>query len=366
MIGMAVGLAILTAYGSTTIDRLAAQVYATPDAYLQFIPPTLQDRPLRDPLVVDALEEWASREAARIMVGLFLVAAGVTAARRPTVPRARTSAAYAVGRRTGRRCGRRCRRPRSRWPGTHRTERRPLARRPTRALPAVTGRAGEPVSFRRRNAVSTAGAGAIRRRRRSSATSSARSTGRRGDRARSRRCCASPDASVWVDLAGPSREQVETVGAALGLHPLIVEDVLEGNQRAKIETTDGVVHIVLFHLDYDAALVASETDIVLGRRVPADRHTMRRGTRATSNHLRGGVEPILTHGPDHLLWAIGDDIVDGYFPFADRLGDAIDEVQDAVVQQAPTRRRSSGSSSSSASSSTSAGRSARSARSSTS
>ena len=79
MLGMAVGLAILTAYGSTTIDRLAAQVYASPDAYLQFIPESLRDRPLRDPLVVGALEEWASREAARIMVGLFVVAAGVTA-----------------------------------------------------------------------------------------------------------------------------------------------------------------------------------------------------------------------------------------------------------------------------------------------
>jgi MFS family permease len=78
MVGMAVGLAILTAYGSTTIDRLSAQVYATPDAYLQFIPEELRDRPLRDPLVVDALEAWASREAARIMVGLFVVAAAVT------------------------------------------------------------------------------------------------------------------------------------------------------------------------------------------------------------------------------------------------------------------------------------------------
>jgi MFS family permease len=79
MLGMAVGLAILTAYGSTTIDRLSQQVYATPDAYLQFIPEGLRDRPLRDPLVVNALEEWASREAAQIMVGLFVVAAGVTA-----------------------------------------------------------------------------------------------------------------------------------------------------------------------------------------------------------------------------------------------------------------------------------------------
>jgi MFS family permease len=78
MVGMAVGLAILTAYGSTTIDRLSAEVYATPDAYLAYIPPELQDRPLRDPLVVAALETWASREAASIMVGLFVVAAIVT------------------------------------------------------------------------------------------------------------------------------------------------------------------------------------------------------------------------------------------------------------------------------------------------
>ena len=79
MIGMAVGLAILTAYGSTTIDRLADDVYATPGAYLQLIPEALRDRPLKDPFVVQALEDWASREAAGIMVGLFLVAAVVTA-----------------------------------------------------------------------------------------------------------------------------------------------------------------------------------------------------------------------------------------------------------------------------------------------
>jgi MFS family permease len=79
MLGMAVGLAILTAYGSTTIDRLYDEVYATPDAYRQFIPEALHTRPLRDPLVVGALEDWASREAASIMVGLFVLAAAVTA-----------------------------------------------------------------------------------------------------------------------------------------------------------------------------------------------------------------------------------------------------------------------------------------------
>ncbi|MGZ9276325.1 MAG: hypothetical protein ACXW4L_04285, partial [Candidatus Limnocylindrales bacterium] len=83
MLGMAIGLAVLTAYGSTTIDRLSAEVYATPEAYLAYIPEHLRDRPLRDPLVVEALETWASREAASIMVGLFLVAGLVTMAAVP-------------------------------------------------------------------------------------------------------------------------------------------------------------------------------------------------------------------------------------------------------------------------------------------
>lgn len=95
MLGMAIGLAVLTAYGSTTITRLSTEVYATPDAYLALIPEHLRDRPLRDPLVVEALESWASREAASIMVGLFLGAAAVTAAAVPP--------ALVLGGRSGRR-----------------------------------------------------------------------------------------------------------------------------------------------------------------------------------------------------------------------------------------------------------------------
>jgi MFS family permease len=112
MIGMAIGLAVLTAYGSTTIDRLTARINASPDAYEAFLPPELIGRPLRDPLVVGALERWASGEAARILVGLFLVAAIVVAgAALPALAlgrrRARmlagglTAARAAVGRRDG-------------------------------------------------------------------------------------------------------------------------------------------------------------------------------------------------------------------------------------------------------------------------
>jgi magnesium transporter len=142
-----------------------------------------------------------------------------------------------------------------------------------------------------------------------------------------------PSASVWVDMSGPSPSQVETIGPLLGLHPLIVEDILEGNQRAKIETTDGVVHIVLFALDRTETVAINEIDLVLGLGYLLTVHGADWDPRA-SHHLRGGLQPILAKGPDHLLWAISDDIVDGYFPYADRLGDAIDAVQDAVIAQA--------------------------------
>lgn len=94
MIGMAIGLAALTAFGSTIIDRLWAQILATPDAYKAYIPESLRGRAFDDGLVVAALEAWASNEAAQILVGVFLVAAAIMAiAVVPTLGLARPAAA---------------------------------------------------------------------------------------------------------------------------------------------------------------------------------------------------------------------------------------------------------------------------------
>ena len=78
MIGMAVGMAALTAYGSTTITRLSNEIYGSGDGYKQYIPEYLRDRSINDGLVAQALEQWAASKAASIMVGIFLVAAVVT------------------------------------------------------------------------------------------------------------------------------------------------------------------------------------------------------------------------------------------------------------------------------------------------
>ena len=77
MLGMAVGLAVLTAFGSGRIESLsrAIQDQAYRDSVL---PVALRGRPLADGLVVDALERWAADQGAAILAGLFLVAGVVT------------------------------------------------------------------------------------------------------------------------------------------------------------------------------------------------------------------------------------------------------------------------------------------------
>lgn len=153
-----------------------------------------------------------------------------------------------------------------------------------------------------------------------------------------------PKATLWVDLSDPDPAMVARVSKVLGLHPLIAEDVVEGNQRAKVEVTDGLVHVVMFVLeapesapsDGAAFVRAREVDLVLGEGFLFSSHPGSWDPRS-GDHFRTGLGPILRSGPDHILWAIVDAIVDGYFPFADRLEDLIDSLQDDVVDR-PTRQ----------------------------
>jgi magnesium transporter len=141
-----------------------------------------------------------------------------------------------------------------------------------------------------------------------------------------------PADAVWIDLAAPGPAQVTRIAELLGLHPLIAEDIVEGNQRSKIEATNGLVHIVLFALDYAEEVHSQEVDLVLGDGFLLSSHPASWDPRAGA-HFRAGLVPIMRSGADHLLWAICDAIVDAYFPFADRVEDAIDTLQDDVIER---------------------------------
>lgn len=144
---------------------------------------------------------------------------------------------------------------------------------------------------------------------------------------------ADPRACLWIDVTDPTQELIESIGSQLGLHPLVAEDIVERNQRAKIEFTDPTLHLVMFALRYDGGPELSEIDLVLGRRFLLSVHDPDWRPEAAPG-MRLGAGPALERGADYLLWLLADAIVDEYFPVLDRLGDEMDALQDDVVEKA--------------------------------
>jgi magnesium transporter len=144
---------------------------------------------------------------------------------------------------------------------------------------------------------------------------------------------ADPEVRLWVDAILPEPESVRAIAEALGLHHLIAEDITERNQRAKIETFDDVVHIVLFGLNYRGEVETTEIDVVLTDRAVVSVHGPEWDARRAAL-LRMGPGHLLGKGTDFLLYALSDAIVDGYFPVLDRLADEIDALQDEVMASA--------------------------------
>jgi len=146
------------------------------------------------------------------------------------------------------------------------------------------------------------------------------------------RLVAAKDSATWIDLAAPSAELLHAVARRLGLHPLIAEDIVERNERAKVRLVGDVIHIVLFELERQDEMKIQEVDFVLGQDFLLSVHPTGWDPMA-AHQVKMGVEPLLSKGPDLLLWALVDSIVDGYFPVFDAIGDEIDEVEDLSISQ---------------------------------
>jgi len=144
------------------------------------------------------------------------------------------------------------------------------------------------------------------------------------------RMIAARGSRTWIDLTNPSAELVAAVARRLGLHPLLAEDIAEKNERAKIEQVGDAVHLVAFVMERGEGARTDEVDFILGRGFLVSVHGPAWDP-AAAHQLRMGLGPILEKGPDHLLWALTDAIVDGYFPTFDRIADEIELVQDEVL-----------------------------------
>lgn len=144
--------------------------------------------------------------------------------------------------------------------------------------------------------------------------------------------CADPNSRLWIDLQDPDRDLLLAIGEALELHPLVTEDILERNQRAKVEQTGDVLHLVMFALRYEGEVVTHEMDIVLGKRFILTAHDSHVSPREAP-FMRRDPGAHLAEGVDYVLWSLTDWLVDDYFPVFDKLGDEIDDLEADVMNK---------------------------------
>lgn len=146
---------------------------------------------------------------------------------------------------------------------------------------------------------------------------------------------------TWINVDGiHDVDLVGGVGGKLGLHQLVMEDILSPHQRPKVELFDDHVYVVLkmLHMDEAGVLTTEQVSIVAGVRYVATFQENRADVlEPLRERLRSGRGLIRKNGPDYLTYAIMDTIVDNYFHVVERLGERI-EVLEEEISDDPSRQ----------------------------
>jgi magnesium transporter len=149
---------------------------------------------------------------------------------------------------------------------------------------------------------------------------------------------------VWLGLFEPGADELAQVRDAFGLHELAVEDAQNFHMRPKVELYDGEVRLVILRTArYDDAAEEVEFGEISVFVAPTFVITVRQGVASELREARQRLEQrpeLLSAGTSSALWAILDQVVDGYAPVVAGLEHDIDQIEATVFSGtvAPTER----------------------------
>ncbi|ROP46386.1 magnesium and cobalt transport protein CorA [Streptomyces sp. PanSC9] len=151
-----------------------------------------------------------------------------------------------------------------------------------------------------------------------------------------------PPGMAWIGLARPTAAQLHSLAAEFGLHPLAVEDAMEAHQRPKLERYGDTLFVVLRaarYLDAPEEVDFGELHVFVGPDfVLTVRHGAAPDLSAVRRRMEGSPE-LLGLGPEAVLYAILDAVVDGYAPVVAGVQNDIDEIETEVFRGDPAVSR---------------------------
>ncbi|MFD5721179.1 magnesium and cobalt transport protein CorA [Streptomyces sp. NPDC127036] len=151
-----------------------------------------------------------------------------------------------------------------------------------------------------------------------------------------------PDGMAWIGLARPTEAELLSLAAEFDLHPLAVEDAMEAHQRPKLERYGETLFVVLSaarYLDAVEEVDFGELHVFVG---PDFVITVRHGAAPDLSAVRRRMEDspeLLRLGPEAVLYAILDSVVDGYVPVVSGVQNDIDEIETEVFRGDPAVSR---------------------------
>lgn len=147
-----------------------------------------------------------------------------------------------------------------------------------------------------------------------------------------------PGKVSWLNIDGVHDvATVRAIGDAYKIHPLILEDILNTEQRPKCEQYDQTVYVVVHLLEDDVehgrvlrdqvSLVFGDDFVLSFQERPGDVFDILR------DRIRTGKGIVRRHRGDYLAYALVDATVDHYFVLAETLEDRVDVLQAMLLDR---------------------------------
>ena len=143
---------------------------------------------------------------------------------------------------------------------------------------------------------------------------------------------------TWINIDGLHQVEIlEKLGECYGFHPLVLEDILNTDQRPKVEDYGEYLYIVLKMLDQSNQsneILTEQMSLILGPSFVIS-FQEREGDVFDSirERIRTGKGRIRKMGADYLTYSLLDSIVDNYFIVMEKLGEKIEFLEEELVKR---------------------------------
>ena len=142
---------------------------------------------------------------------------------------------------------------------------------------------------------------------------------------------------IWADYVDPTAELLEELMPALGIHPLSIEDCINGDQLPKLDLFPNYSFLIFNTFEETPEeLLSHELDLFIGENFVVTAGFRREDNQALLTGLRELLErqrDVVRQGPSYLLHQVLDKTVDDKLGMIENIEEALEANEDAILAE---------------------------------